>query len=184
VDDGLRAGLLTVSQLKECSLFREQLEIVRERWPDLPERRLIHELVRRMIGELVSDVVDNSRRLIAAASPGDADAVRACREPLIALSEGMAARHLELKRFLNRNLYRHFHVQRMSHKAGRVIRALFELFMDKPRLLPPDVQERIRAGEGEAHKARMIADYIAGMTDRFAIAEYSRVTDPQDTSVP
>jgi dGTPase len=184
VDDGLRAGLLQIDQLADCRLFRDQLDAVRSRWPDLPERRLIHELVRRMIDYLVSDLVERSRQKLAAAAPRSMDDVRAAGEPLVSLGAEAQQRQLELKRFLNRNLYQHFHVQRMSHKAGQVIRTLFALFMEKPKLLPPDVQQRIAAADGgDPARARLIADYIAGMTDRFAIAEHRRVTDPRDTSM-
>ena len=183
VDDGLRAGLLHIDQLADCRLFRDQLEAVRARWPGLSERRLVHELIRRMIDYVVSDLVARTRQELEARRPKSIEDVRRAGVALVSLSEEAQRHHLELKRFLNRNLYQHFHVQRMSHKAGQVIRTLFALFMEAPRLLPPDVQERIRTGDGAAaEQARLIADYIAGMTDRFAIAEHRRLTDPRDTS--
>jgi dGTPase len=185
VDDGLRAGLITVGQLQECRLFADQMAAVRAQWPELPERRLVHELVRRMINLVVSDLVATSRARIAELRPPDIDAVRAAGRPLIALSDAVREQHVELKRFLNQWLYRHYRVQRMSYKAERIVMTLFETFMGNELLLPHDVQERI-ARLDPAHKpggrARLIADYIAGMTDRYAIAEYQRVTDPERVS--
>jgi len=176
VDDGLRAGLLGVEQLAECRLFRDQLDAVRSRWPDLPERRLVHELVRRMIDYVVSDVVARTRQQLAAHAPRSIDDVRKAGTPLVGMSDETRDRHLELKRFLNRNLYQHAQVQRMTGQAADVVRDLFGLFMESPRLLPPDVQERTRAEDGAAAaRARPIADYIAGMTDRFALAEHRRL---------
>jgi dGTPase len=185
VDDGLRSGLITVQQLGECGLIAAQLAAVRAQWPVLPERRLVHELVRRMINHVVSDLVATARQHIADYAPATADDVRAARHPLIALSDDVRAQHVELKRFLNANLYRHYRVQRMSHKAERIVTSLFTMFMEKPLLLPQDVQDRVAgfsADRKEAGRARLIADYIAGMTDRYAIAEYGRLTDPGQVS--
>ncbi len=185
VDDGLRAGLITVTQLEECKLFADQLTAVRKLWPDLPERRHVHELVRRMINRVVTDLVDTSRARIADRNPQDIDAVRAAGRPLISLSDELRQQHVELKRFLNRYLYRHFRVQRMSHKAERIVTTLFGIFIGNELLLPHDVQERIgrlEPGQRESARARLIADYIAGMTDRYAIAEYQRITDPNQSS--
>jgi dGTPase len=185
VDDGLRAGLITVAQLGECTLFADQLAAVRKLWPDLPERRHVHELVRRMINRVVSDLVDSSGARIAELGPGDIDAVRAAGRPLISLSDEVREQHVELKRFLNRYLYRHFRVQRMSHKAERIVTTLFTIFFENDLLLPHDVQERIarlEAGQRTVTRARLIADYIAGMTDRYAITEFQRLTDPNQTS--
>ena len=185
VDDGLRAGLISVVQLQECKLFADQLTTVRKLWPDLPERRHVHELVRRMINRVVSDLVATSRARIAEHSPRDIDAVRAAGQPLISLGDDVRQQHVELKRFLNRNLYRHFRVQRMSHKAERIVTTLFGIFIGNDLLLPHDVQERIghlESGQKESARARLIADYIAGMTDRYAIAEYRRITDPNESS--
>ena len=185
VDDGLRAGLITVPQLEECKLFADQLIEVRRLWPDLPERRQVHELVRRMINRVVSDLVDTSRAHIAGLNPRDIDAVRAAGRPLISLSDEVRQQHVELKRFLNRYLYRHYRVQRMSHKAERIVTTMFSIFIENELLLPHDVQERIgrlEPGQKVPARARLIADYIAGMTDRYAIMEYQRLTDPNQTS--
>jgi len=178
VDDGLRAGLITTEQLRECALFCREYEKVNEQWPGLNERRRIHELVRRMINTLVNDVITASQRRIDAECPADIEAVRAAPAPMIAMSEEMRAMHLELKRFLRTNLYRHERVLKMTREAGHIVRALFNLYMSDSRLLPPDEQRRAREAEeksGISGRARTVADYIAGMTDRFAHAEHARL---------
>ncbi len=181
VDDGLRAGLLELGQLDEVTLFRRAREEVNARWPGLAGRRLIHEVVRRMIDRLVRDLVENSAAALAAAAPADLAAVRASPTPLLAFGAAMLEEHLELKRFLRRHLYRHYRVHRMASKAGRIVRDLFTAFFDDPRLLPPEFRAHVAALEemhGENGRARAVCDYVAGMTDRFAIGEHHRVFDP------
>lgn len=170
VDDGLRSGLLTLSQLAEVALFAEHHREVAARFPQAGERRVIHETVRRMINELVVDLVGHSRALIEQADPHSAEAVRLC-PPLIGFSEPVARRKAELKRFLFENLYRHYRVVRMTVKASRIVTELFEAFSADARLLPDD--HRRKAEQRELH--RVIADYIAGMTDRYAIREHRRL---------
>jgi dGTPase len=182
VDDGLRAGLLAIDQLAACRLFRNQLDSVRTRWPDLSERRLVHELVRRMIDYVVSDLVACTRQALEQRAPRSIDDVRSADTLLVSMSGETQQLHLELKRFLNRNLYQHAQVQRMSRGAADIVRALFALFMESPGMLPADVQERIRAANG-AGQARLIADYIAGMTDRFAMSEHRRLIGQSAASV-
>ncbi len=181
VDDGLRAGLISVEDLCSVDLFAEAYDEVHGRWPDLDHRRLVHEVVRRMINWLVSDLIETSLDRISAAAPADIDAVRNAGRPLLALSETMRGRNLALKRYLREYLYFDYRVQRMSHKAERIVRTLFETYFGKPGLLPRPLQHLIQAREasaGEPGRARAVADYIAGMTDRFAIAEYQRLVDP------
>ncbi|HHO68953.1 MAG TPA: deoxyguanosinetriphosphate triphosphohydrolase [Gammaproteobacteria bacterium] len=181
VDDGLRAGLIDVDQLSEIDLFRAQYEEVRRLHPDLAPRRTVHEVVRRLINCQVVDLVDTSLRNIAAARPADLEAVRACSRPLIGFSDDMRTRNLELKRFLRTQLYRHYRVHRMSAKAGRVIRDLFQAFFDDPGLMPDEARahvEALRARDGECGQARAVSDYVAGMTDRYAIREHGRVYNP------
>jgi dGTPase len=181
VDDGLRAGLVTCAQLGRVALFRRHYDEVQRRYPALADRRVIHEVVRRMINEVVTDLVDSTRARLAAAAPADAEAVRAHSEPLVGFSERVAAEHLELKRFLREHVYRHFRVLRMTTKAQRVVRELFRAYHDDVRLLPDEhraAAERLEAGRGPAGRARAVADYIAGMTDRYAILEHARLYDP------
>jgi dGTPase len=169
IDDGLRSGLLLLAQLEDVPIFARHVSEVRERYPALAERRLIHETVRRMINTLIIDLIEETRRRIAAVGPDSVDAVRAA-PPLVAFSEPVRREADELKRFLHDHLYRHYRVMRMTSKARRIVRELFAAFMDDPRLLPAD--HRVRA---ERDRARAIADYVAGMTDRYAIKEHRRL---------
>ena len=176
VDDGLRAGLLDVETLSAAAFFRNQYEAVRERWPDLKGRRIIHETVRAMINHQATDLLVTSRAAIDAARPGNVDDVRRHGAALIGFSAPMLEQHRELKRLLHRKLYRHYRVHRMSVKAQRTVKALFDVFFDDARTLPADVQRRMEErGGGDSERARIVADYVAGMTDRFAIAEYGRL---------
>jgi len=177
VDDGLRSGLIQLEQLMDISLFARQYAEVRRRYPDLPERRQVHEIVRRMINYLVVDLIENSRRLLQAAAPADIDGVRGAAGPLVAFSDGVREESLALKRFLRQALYTHYRVRRMTQKASRIIRELFDAFFADPKVLPPQYQSKL--GEAsDAERARLIADYIAGMTDRFAVQEHRRLFEP------
>jgi dGTPase len=182
VDDGLRAGLIDVEELRHAALFREQHDAVRTRWPELAGRRLVHEIVRRMIGRVVEDLVGASSRALDAVQPDSPDAVRHASEALIRFSPEVGAAHAELKRFLHSRLYRHNRVIRMTTKAQRTLSELFAAFMQEPRLLPEEHAAEVSRKEtahGEAGRARAVADYIAGMTDRFAILEHGRLFDPR-----
>ena len=178
VDDGLRAGLVSLDDLQSVESFREAFEQVTELWPNLAERRIIHEVIRRMINRQVLDLIKTSQTAIDQRRPGGIDDVRNAGAPLILLSEEASDRHLELKRFLRTNLYRHYRVHRMTLKAGRIVKALFDVFADDPRLLPGAAAQHmaeLEQADGAAGRARAISDYIAGMTDRFAIAEHERI---------
>ena len=169
VDDGLRSGLITLEQLAEVPLVARHLDEVRVAYPALPERRVVHETVRRMINTLVSDLIGQSEKHIAAQKLATLEDVR--RAPvLIAFSDELNEEQRMLKRFLHTNLYRHYRVMRMSAKAQRIIGDLFGVFMADNRLLPPAFQR-----QGEVERARSVADYIAGMTDRYAIREHRRI---------
>ncbi len=181
VDDGLRSGLIDVDALCEIALFREQYEIVRGKYPQLAPRRTIHEVVRRLIGCQVIDLVETSAEQLASARPRTIDEVRRHGGPLISFSAAMREKNLELKRFLRTRLYRHYRVHRMTTKAGQTITALFGAFLKDPRLLPDEARAHVavlESREGELGRARAVADYIAGMTDRYAIAEYDRIFNP------
>ncbi len=181
VDDGLRAELISIQQLREIPLFNKQYEEVRNRYPNLSQRRVIHEVVRRLINCQVVDLVQTSTTLLAKHAPADLEAVRRHPRPLIAFSQEMGERNLQLKRFLRNDLYRHYRVHRMSAKAARVIRDLFTAFFADPRLLPLETQRKVaeqRQMLGDRGQARGVADYIAGMTDRYAIKEHQRVYNP------
>ena len=181
VDDGLRSELISIQQLHEIPLFSTQYEEVRNRYPNLSQRRVIHEVVRRLINCQIVDLVQTSTSLLTRHAPADLEAVRCQPHPLIAFSDEMRERNLELKRFLRSHLYRHYRVHRMSVKAVRVIRDLFTAFFADPRLLPLETQRTVaeqRQLHGDGGQARGVADYIAGMTDRYAIKEHQRVYNP------
>jgi len=174
VDDGLRSGLVTLEQLEQVDIFARHLDTVRSLYPALNDRRLIHETVRRMINSLVVDLIEQTRRNIARHKPESLDDVRRC-PPLAGFSASVLEQHRELKRFLFQNLYRHYKVARMSEKAQRLLRELFDAFNREPRLMPPE--HRARA-DLDPHRA--VADYIAGMTDRYAIREHRRIYDIEE----
>jgi dGTPase len=181
VDDGLRAELISIQQLREIPLFNAQYEEVRGHHPDLSQRRVIHEVVRRLINCQVVDLIQTSTDRLTQHAPADLEAVRHRSQPLITFSDDMRKRNLELKHFLHNNLYRHYRVHRMSVKAARVIRDLFTAFFEDPRLLPAETQGAV-TGQRDLHgacgQARGVADYIAGMTDRYAIKEHQRIYNP------
>ncbi len=174
VDDGLRSGLITLAQMEGIAAFARPLQEVRTQYPALAGRRLIHETVRRMINAQVVDLCEKSAQNVADAAPAEIDAVRVAK-PLISFSCAMQQELRELKQFLRVHLYHHYRVNRMSSKASRIVRELFEVFMDDIGLLPDDFQAR-----ADADKPRAIADYIAGMTDRYAILEHRRLFAIED----
>ena len=178
VDDGLRSGLLTVEPLREVRLFAEQYDEVRHRYPDIPPRRAIYETVRRMINCVATDLIDNSRRQIEAAGVRSIEDVRRQAAPLIGFHAEIREKSQELKRFLRKNLYTHERVARMMGEAAKVVRELFEAFMQDTRRLPPQYQDKLREREGMTERARIVADYIAGMTDRYAMREHARLFSP------
>jgi len=171
IDDGLRSGLLTMEQMNEVELFARHRHAVEAQYPGLPGRRALYETIRLMITAMTADLVQTSAALLADAAPAGIDDVRTSA-PLIRFSDAMRAETTALKRFLYAHLYRHFKINRMRVKASRIVRELFDAFMTDPVLLPPDYQ----VASSDVHKqARKIADYIAGMTDRYAIREHKRI---------
>jgi dGTPase len=185
VDDGLRSGLLKIDELKAVALFARHHVEVERRYPGLGERRQIHEVIRRMINEVVSDLIDTSREQIAASHVRSIEEVRSAPTALVGFSGRVGAEHLELKRFLRDHLYRHYRVVRMTTKARRVVRDLFSSFHQDLRLLPDEhreAAERLEARDGANGRARAVADYVAGMTDRYAILEHARIHDPASVS--
>lgn len=179
VDDGLRSGLIDSDQLLDIELFRSHYDVVVRRYPDLPARRRSHEIVRRIINQLITDLIEQSRRNIDAATLIDIDSVRAQAQPLISFSEGTRARNRSLSQFLRTRLYRHPHVQRMNERAARIIEALFGSYFADLAELPDAFAKQARQAESEygtGGRARVVADYIAGMTDRYAEREYTRLT--------
>jgi len=169
IDDGIRSGLLTVKQLCELPLFLRHYEQVMAAYPEVQGRRLVAEIVRAMINTLVVDLTETTRDNLQRVAPGDVDDVRQAG-PLVSFSPQMRAQATELKQFLMENLYKHYKVMRMTTKARRIVRELFVAFMDEPRLLSQDYRH-----DDALLQARAIADYIAGMTDRYAISEHRQL---------
>jgi dGTPase len=175
MDDGVRAGLLTLQQLREVPLFRRHHDEVLARYRDLTPRQERHETIRRIINTLVVDLTAHSAARLDGV--GSIDAVRAHSKPLISFSPEIVEDNRILKRFLMDHLYRHPQVYRMMRKAQRVIQALFDAFMDDIRLLPPQFHAHAREAATDADRARVVADYVAGMTDRYALDEHERIFD-------
>lgn len=176
--DGLQAGLLQVGQILHLPLIGDCFHAVDRQWPDLDSSRRRHEALRRVFGLTVEDVLLESRRRLAAQAPDSLAEVQALNEPVIAFSEQMAGDLATIKAFLFENMYRHYRVKRMRTKAIRVVRELFDIFLSDPGVLPDGWRQTARAAETEALRARTVADYIAGMTDRFALEEHRTLTDP------
>jgi dGTPase len=176
IDDGLRAGLFAIADLKDVPLVGPMFHEVAQKYPGLEEPRLIHESIRRMIDRMVRDLVGETRARLADAGVKSADDVRALGRPIAAFSAAMRDNDRALKRFLYERMYRHYRVNRMSHKARRVVRELFQLFLAEPECLPSEWRVAAICGDAAA-RARTIADYLAGMTDRFALDEHRRLFD-------
>ena len=169
VDDGVRSGLIELEQLLEVELVREHWRAALDAHPQLAGKRLLFETIRRMLSAQVYDIIDATRAALAEAAPADADEVRRGDKPLLRFSPAMRAKSTALKRFLFANLYRHPQVQSTRARAEEVLRDLFAIYAGDVTQLPADFAER-------PDRERACADYIAGMTDRFAIREHQRLT--------
>jgi dGTPase len=182
VEDGIRAGLISVEQLLIVPLFRGYHDEVQAKYPTLAGRRLIYEILRRMINHLVSDLIDSSASRLNASGVRSIAEVRAQPKALIGFSDATREANHELKTFLREELYKHYKVRRMTAKARRIVRDLFDTFFNDPALMPDEHEARTRLElvRGPAGRARAVADYIAGMTDRYAILEHSRLFDASE----
>ena len=194
VDDGLRAGLLTEDELAQIPLFgdnyRRIVDATTQAGDKISRRRMIHETVRAMVNEVVTDLVECSRAALLESQLAGIDAVRTAGRSFIDMSPETRERHRALKRFLHDALYRHERVQAMTRKADEIVTRLFELYMNDVRAMPTDHSRRALEWHGElgdAGRARAVADYVAGMTDRYAYSAYRRYTgaetDADDTGI-
>jgi dGTPase len=174
--DGLRAGLFSLEDLKALPLIGPCIDRVDTLWPGLEPPRREHEALRRFFGLLVEDVLATSQSRLAAAAPRAPEDVRACGAPVIRFSDETFGELKRIRAFLFERMYRHWTVQRMRRKAGLVVRELFETFFEHPHLMPEDWSRRCDASD--ISRARTVADYIAGMTDRYALQEHRKLTDP------
>ena len=176
IDDGLRAGLFAVPDLADVPLVGPVFHGVASRYPRLEEPRLIHESIRRLIDRMVGDLIGETSRRLAGRALGSADEVRALDAPLVDFSDEMRRNDRALKEFLFKRMYRHHRVKRMSTRAHGVVHDLFSLYLAEPQCLPPEWRE-LAAGSDDPRTARVAADYLAGMTDRFALDEHHRLFD-------
>jgi dGTPase len=174
VDDGLQAGLFAIEDLETIPLIGPAIRSVRADWPGIDTRMLRLEAVRRMIGEMVGDVIAETRRRAGAGLVDSPEAVRRLGRPLVAFSPDMAEDLARLREFLHQRMYRHYRVNRTRSQARRILREMFNLFMAEPDVLPGGWSDEVR-GSDEANGARLVCDYIAGMTDRYAIEEHRRL---------
>jgi len=176
IDDGLKAGYLESNDLMKIDIWTDTYAKVKDKYPSLPEDRQILQTISHLIGLLIMDLVDQTRKNIAGAGITTQEAVRTHSGNLVMFSSETAARNRELKRFLYKNLYRHYKVERMRIKAERFLTMLFENYLQNPTLLPSSYQEKYERYGRE----RVVCDYIAGMTDRYALDEYKRLFDPYE----
>jgi dGTPase len=183
VEDGIRAGLITVDELLAVPLFRRYHTEVRAKYPSLAGRRQVYEILRRMINHLVTDLIDSSAARLGASGVRSIAEVRSHPGPLIGFSDDTRDLNHDLKSFLRERVYKHYKVRRMTAKAQRVVRELFEAFFNDPALMPDEHEAtgtRLESARGPAGRARAVADYIAGMTDRYALLEHRRVFEPSE----
>lgn len=178
IDDGLRAGLFSIEDLLDVPLVGPIFHAIRSQYPDLDDSRTIHEAVRRMIGAMVEDLIAETTRRLKDLAPESPEEVRGAGRPVAGFSEQMRNHDAALKKFLFENMYRHYKLNRMTSKARRVTSDLFKLLVNEPECLPTEWRRRA-AGPGEAATAALVSDYIAGMTDRLALDEHTRLFDVQ-----
>ena len=178
IDDGLRAGLFTVEDLMELPLVGPVFEQVQARYPRLELPRWVHETIRRLINVMVEDLLEETRKRLADLSPQGVEDIRAAGRAVVAFSESMRQNDRVLRDFLFARMYRHYLVNRQTLKARRVVSELFRLYMDQPNILPAEWRRRAEAAETPTLRARIVADYIAGMTDRYALEAHRKVFDP------
>ncbi len=180
IDDGLRANLLNIDSLRESKFVESNYREVVKKWKDLNERQIRHEIVRRMIDYIVSDLIETSKDLIGKYKPASVDSIRECGKSLIKMSQTTEKEHNNLKKILRKNLYQHEQVNLMSQRATETVKYLFNIYMEQPIFLTDELHMKITKDskiKDEQRKTRIIADYIAGMTDRFALSEYKRISE-------
>ncbi|GAA5619791.1 deoxyguanosinetriphosphate triphosphohydrolase [Brucella anthropi] len=176
IDDGLRAGLLSLDALDEVPLTKRLLDLVRARYPDLDPVRTGHELVRRQITIMVEDVIEEAQRRLAVAKPQSVEDVHGQSHALVAFSDTMCTDEKVLKRFLFKNLYFHDSVVVRRHAADKILQDLFDTCFTNPSIMPSEWQSGCETLD-EAARARRVADYLAGMTDNYAVREHRRLFD-------
>lgn len=181
VEDGLRAQLFTIEELEEIPLLKEVLVRVRKNYPDIDRTPyMVHEMVREMIGAMVNDVLAQTNKRLGDVRPGSPEEVRECGQQIVAFSDEMHGKVQQLRSFLYERMYRHYTINRIWLKVERIVNDLFDAFNDSYQLLPDNWQVRVVEAGGlddDQALARVVCDYIAGMTDRYAIREHERMFD-------
>ena len=176
IDDGHRAGLFRLEDLKSLPLFGSALSGMEARYPDTSRERLMHETVREVVGLMVTDVLETTRKNLKALDPKTSEDIRQAKQAMVSFSFDMVQHVNVLRGFLSTRMYRHSKVNRICAKARHIVKDLFGFFMKEPNCLPNSWYEALQAiGNDEKKKARLIADYIAGMTDRFAVQEHRKL---------
>ena len=176
IDDGLKSGLITLQQLREVELWSEMFDRIRQRYPDIEEERAVYQTISSLIGRFINDLVETTLATVNHFGIGSVADVRRVNRDLVMFSPELATKNRQLKQFLRENLYRHYKVERMRVKAERYLADLFRTYCAYPTLLPVKYLQKMELMERE----RVICDYIAGMTDRFALDEYKRLFEPYE----
>lgn len=179
IDDGLRAGLLSLEEVSGLPIIGDIIQKLRKEHGSVSQKRLRHEAIRRMISIMIADLVSETRRRLAIHKPETVEDIRGLTEPIVSFSSELNEQNLVIKTFLRDRMYRHYTVNRSMSKARRLVQRIFTLFLEEPSLMPSEWAEKA-VGQPDDARARHIADYVAGMTDRFAIAEYRRLFDIVD----
>ena len=175
IDDGVWSQLISIADLNEIDSVGEVFREVETEFPDIDERRRVLEAVRRLIGIWVTDLVKETNKRIQEYNPQSARDVRELSVPLVGFSEEIKRQLQELRSFLSEKMYNHYKVNRMRSRAKRILRELFDLYLKEPETLPSPWREQVESGSSDTRKARLVCDYIAGMTDSFAINEHRRL---------
>jgi dGTPase len=180
VEDGIQAGLFTLQDICEVRFIRDIVGAIKKKYPALDHEILVYETIREMIGAMVEDVIEESARRLEKHNPQSVDDVRGADRAMVAFSDEMLVKVNELRAFLWKRMYKHYKVCRTMHKVSGLLKSLYEAFVSDPELLPHEWQTRIEVESdgSDAGRARVVADYLAGMTDRYAVREYSRIFDP------
>lgn len=178
-DDGLKTGLITVDEISSVDFFKRHYDQVKKEYPSVEHSRIVAETVRRMINDMILDVAEASRKSLELLNPKSVEDIRSCGHPVISFSENMKKQLAELKGFLFPNMYRHYKINRMTSKGKRIVKDLFSLLFAENNILPPQWQLKVRQCTDSKQKARLIADFVAGLTDASAIELHTRLFDPQ-----
>ena len=178
IDDGLRAGLFKISDIHDVPLVGPIFADVEHDYPDASKSRRIHEAVRRLIGAMANDLIEETQRRIKELNPQSTKEIHNHNYPIAGFSETMRSNDAEIKKFLLENMYRHYKLNRMTSKGRRVVKDLFSLLVDEPGCLPSEWQKKVDSSN-KAATAQIVADFVGGMTDRFALDEHRRLFDLQ-----